>query len=342
MSRASTALPAFALTEANALSVARICQQLDGIPLAIELAAARVRVLAVEQIAARLDTCLGLLTAGGRTALPRHQTMRAAIDWSYALLTEQERRLFRRLSVFAGTFGLEAAEAVAAGGRSDERTLPQELLDLLSRLIDKSLVVSLEREGEVRYRLLEPIRQYGWEQLAAADEAEEVYTRHRDWYLTLARRTEPLLRGREQLAWLRRLETEHDNLRAALKWCLSRQESAAVGLELAQALWWFWILRSYFSEGRRWLDDLRSSLADSASLSPGGKKAARLLHATTLYQSGALAWVQGDLSAARTLTASSVTESRALGDKRTLAYALMFQGLATDAAGDHQSACALE
>jgi predicted ATPase len=207
--RARALRPDFALTGRNATEVARICYLLDGIPLAIELAAARVKALSVEQIGARLDGSFALLT-GGRTAVPHHRTLRATMDWSYALLTEEEQALLGRLSVFAGDFTLSAAEAVGAGGIIEEI----EVLDLLSSLVDKSLVLVSEGDGEARYRLLETVRQYGREKLEASGNAGAVRGRHAECYLALAEEAE--LMSEKQAIWLERLETEHDNLRTAL------------------------------------------------------------------------------------------------------------------------------
>jgi predicted ATPase len=202
---------AFSLTPENAQAVTRICGRLEGIPLAIELAAARVG-LSVEQIAARLDDSLRLLNAGSRTASPRQRTLRGTLDWSYALLSEPEQRQFCWLSVFAGGWTLEAAEAV--GGGDTERG---DVFDLLSSLVDKSLVVAeATGGGGVRYRMLEPIRQYAREKLEEGGEAEEVQRQHASFFLALAEFAEPRLRGPEDIEWLERLETEHDNLRASL------------------------------------------------------------------------------------------------------------------------------
>jgi len=212
--RAEAVKPDFALTEQNAPAVAQVCYRLDGIPLAIELAAARVKVLPVEQISERLDDCFRLLAAGSRTAMPRHRTLHATMDWSHELLPEAERTLFRRLSVFSDGFSLDAAEWVCAG----EELERDEGLELLSHLVDKSLVVAREEGGEARYRLLETVRQYGWERLSESDEAVEFRERHAGYYLALAEEAEPELKREGQVAWLERLERERDNLRAAMRW----------------------------------------------------------------------------------------------------------------------------
>src|ERR671916_1683038 len=196
--RATTAKPTFALTEQNATAVAQVCYRLDGIPLAIELAAARTKVLPVEEISGRLDDCFRLLAAGGRTAMPRHRTLHATMDWSHDLLPDEERALFRRLSVFAGGFTLEAAESVCAG----EDLERGEVLELLSHLVDKSLGVAREVSGEARYRLLETVRQYAREKLSESDEAELLRERHAGFYLALAEEAEPELKGERQIAWV--------------------------------------------------------------------------------------------------------------------------------------------
>jgi predicted ATPase/DNA-binding SARP family transcriptional activator/DNA-binding CsgD family transcriptional regulator len=242
--------PAFSLTSENAHAVAMICGRLEGIPLAIELAAARVG-LSVEQIATRLDDSLRLLTAGSRTASPRQRTLRGTLDWSYALLGAHEQMLFGRLSIFAGGWTLEAAEVVGAEGDTEEG----DVLDFLSRLVEKSLVVAeATGGGGVRYRMLEPIRQYAQEKLEEGGEVEEVRRRHASFFLTLAEKAEPRLRGPEDMEWLERLENEHDNLRAALTWALEAGETE-LGLRLAGALMLFWEAHGHYSEGRRWVEE---------------------------------------------------------------------------------------
>jgi predicted ATPase len=207
--RASAVQPAFKLTEQSAPAVAEICRRLDGIPLALELAAARVRALSVEQIASRVNDRFRLLTTGDRTALPRQQTLRALIDWSYDLLTEAERVLFRRLAVFAGGWTLEAAEAVGAGGQIAQ----DEVLDLLADLVDKSLVVV---EGEAgRYRLLETVREYAQERLDESDDGPGARERHLDCFLAFAQQARPHLFGPEEGIWLARLDLERENLLTA-------------------------------------------------------------------------------------------------------------------------------
>ncbi len=233
--RISSHQPGFAVTQSNAGAVARLCSELDGIPLAIELAAARIKILTVEQIAARLEDRFRLLTGGGRTALHRHQTLRAAMDWSYGLLSENERIVLRRLSVFAGGLSLEAAEAVSAGGGVET----SDILDLLTQLVDKSLVGVSMRGGEARYGLLETVRQYGRDRLREAADVTDVQRRHFDWYLRLAARAEPELFGPHADVWGERLETEHDNLRSALEWGMAQVAGGETVLRLAGALGFF-------------------------------------------------------------------------------------------------------
>jgi predicted ATPase len=252
--RAQAANPRFTLTEQHAAAVAAICRRLDGIPLAIELAAARVRVLAPEQLASRLDQRFRLLTGGSRAALPRQQTLQALVDWSYQLLTPPERRLFDRLSVFAGGCTLEAAEAV---GSADDLAA-EDVLDLLARLVDKSLVVAEEQEdGTERYRLLETLRQYGRERLLAGDAVEAVHQRHADHYRALAAERAPQFDATaaawaSALAWC---DQEHDNLLAALRWLIEqRQAEESAGLSAALRPYWF--MRGLLAEATRQSSDV--------------------------------------------------------------------------------------
>jgi non-specific serine/threonine protein kinase len=302
----------FALTTQNARAVAQVCARLDGMPLAIELAAARVGSLPVEAIAARLDDRFRLLTGGPRTALPRQQTLRAALDWSYDLLTEGEQRLLHRLSVFAGGCSL-AAEAVCAGpGVAD-----WEVLNLLSGLVNKSLVLLEERAGEGRYLLLETVRQYGRERLEAAGEQDGLASAHAAWCLALAELAEPALTGSEQEVWLTRLEQEHDNLRAALRWA-DEHGAGELQIQLAGALWRFWYGREHFSEGLCWLErTLAQGNAAGASAPFRGR---------ALRGAGVLAWERGDRARSRTLCEESLALYRELGDRRAIATALISLG----------------
>jgi non-specific serine/threonine protein kinase len=239
--RAAAARPDFVLTPHNALAVAQVCQRLDGMPLAIELAATRVRVLSIQELAARLDDRFGVLTSGNRTAQPRHQTLRALIDWSYDLLAEDEQALLRRLSVFAGGWTLEAAEWMAE---------PETVLDLLTHLVNKSLVVVDEHDDTTRYRLLETIGAYAREKLVQASEEQEARTQHLDYYVRLVEQAAPHLSGLYRNAWYARLEVEHPNLRAALEWATRHDMRAA--LRLIANLWYFWLWNGYWSEGLGW------------------------------------------------------------------------------------------
>jgi predicted ATPase/class 3 adenylate cyclase len=250
--RAVAVSPGFAVTNRNAPAVAQICHRLDGIPLALELAAARVRVLSPEQIAARLDDRLRLLTGGSRTALPRQQTLRALVDWSYDLLSEQERTLLARLSVFAGGWTLEAAEAVCTGEGIEDF----EILDLLTQLVDKSIVLAARHGGETRSRLLETLRQYGAEKLAASGDLEARQRAHADWFLQVAERVSNDWFRLEQASQTDRWTADQDNLRAALAWTLAdvTDERIERGLRLAASLQGFWFIKARHSEARRWYE----------------------------------------------------------------------------------------
>jgi predicted ATPase/DNA-binding SARP family transcriptional activator len=239
--------PTFALKSSNVQSVAEICRSLDGIPLAIELAASRIETLSAEQISERLVDSLKLLTSGDRTAVLRQQTMQGALDWSLGLLSEPERLLFRRLSVFAGGWTLEAAEAVGAGHGIREG----DVLDLLSRLVSKSLAVAEpSRNGVPRYRMLEPVRQYALEKLDESEEFATTLRRHAEFFLKLARGAEPRLRGADEGKWLNHLEPDHDNVRATLSWSLGGHDPG-LGLQLAATFWMFWDGRGYLRKGLR-------------------------------------------------------------------------------------------
>ena len=321
VARAMATTPGFSVTSQNASAVAQVCQRLDGIPLAIELAAARVKVLAVEQIAARLDDRFRLLTGGSQIVLARHQTLRAAIDWSYNLLSEPERMLLRRLAVFAGGWSLEAAEAVCAGDGVE----PSEILDLLTQLVDKSLVIGETQGAIARYRLLETVRQYGLDRLLEGGEVYEIRSRHRDWYLALAEQAKPEWSEADRNVWLRRLETEHDNLRTALAWSL--EENADVGLRLGVALNRFWH-QSHYEEGRAWLTKL---LGRGGPTSP-------FLRARGFNIEGHLAWVQGDFQHAAALSEEGLSLSRKLEDTSGIASSLFTLGLTEMALGDYDRA----
>ncbi|MCE9557554.1 MAG: tetratricopeptide repeat protein [Armatimonadetes bacterium] len=318
--RAVLAKPGFAVTNQNAASVASVCFHLDGIPLAIELAAARVRGLAVEEIDDKLDQRFRLLTGGSRTALPRQQTLRSLIDWSYDLLNETEQALLCRLSVFAGGWTLESAEQVCEGGLIDEF----DIMNLMTSLEDKSLVVATTKENATRFHLLETVRQYSRDRLAEGDEAEAWRTRHLKHFLTLAEEAEPELSGPQQQAWLTRLEAEHDNLRAAHDWSCGTQEVPEAAVRIAGALSPFWLTRSHLFEGR-------TRLARSLARAPRADTAAR---AKALAGAGTLAWNQGDYAETRVHLEESLDIYRRLEDQGGIARALSVLGPLTVLQGD--------
>jgi non-specific serine/threonine protein kinase len=247
--RAAAIAPGFSVTQENHVAVARLCAQLDGIPLAIELAAARLRSLSVDQVAERLESRYRLLTGGSRAAPPRHQTLRALIDWSYELCSEQEKRLWARMSVFAGGFDLMAAESICAG----EELNADAILEVVDHLVAKSVLFSEMQDGRVRYRLLETIRQYGRERLTESGQEAGLRLRHRDFYLRLAQQSVSEWCGPGQEAWLARLRIEHDNLRAALDFCMTDPAETQAGLDLASALRFHWIAAaSSVRDGAGW------------------------------------------------------------------------------------------
>ena len=309
----------FGLTSENAGAVAQLCNRLDGMPLAIELAAARLRVLSVEQISRRLEDPLALLSTKDRTADTRHRTLRATLEWSHELLGEPERAMLRRLSAFAEGWELEAAEAVCSEDGIEER----DVLELLSNLVDKSMVVSVpDTGGALRYGMLEPVRQYGQEKLEESGEAEKVRERHARYYLALAEEAEPELK--EQGAWLERLGAEHANFRAALSWSLDAEdaeepteERAELGLRLAAALAQarFWAANSY-SEGLGWLER-----ALRASSSP--PLAVRI---KALDEAGYIAVWQGQYEKAVALLEESFAVSKQLGDRLCIVASLFGLG----------------
>jgi len=306
--RAASASPGFTLTPENAVVVTKVCRQLDGIPLAIELAAARLKTLTVEQIYSRLDDRFSLLTTGSRTALPHRQTLKAAIDWSFDLLSEKEQILFRRLTVFAGGWTLEEAESVCTGADLDAH----EILNLLAYLVDKSMVVQAEWKEERWFHFLETIRQYGWERLQASGETNELRRRHRDCFLVLAERAEPELSGEKQTSWLQRLEAEHDNLRAALSWCQVEKEGLELGLRLGGALSRFWEMHGHFAEGRRWLENMLQ----------GAGGALETFRAKANLGAGMMAWNQADYDQASFFFNTALVLYRKLGDKEGVAISL--------------------
>jgi predicted ATPase len=270
--RAAAAQPQFALNAGNRATVARICRRLDGIPLAIELVALRVGDMSVTEILTGLDDYLEFLAAGHRNGLPRLRPLRAAIDWSFSLCSQPEQQLWVRVSVFADGFDLDAAEAVCA----DQDITPEDVLDLVTALVDKSVLVRTPDDtGKLaRYRMLTAIRFYGQEHLDSSRHLTAVRVRHRDHYLCLATRSEQEWLGPNELTWFTRLRHEHANLRAALEFCTTRPDQARTGLEIAAALWHYWIRSCTLTEGRYWLDRALR-LAPDPSQSAGSQGLAR-------------------------------------------------------------------
>jgi predicted ATPase/DNA-binding SARP family transcriptional activator/DNA-binding CsgD family transcriptional regulator len=316
-------------------AVVNVCRRLEGIPLAIELAAARTTTLSVEQIDERLEDSLKLLTTGFRSADPRHQTLQATLDWSHALLSEAERVLLGRLSVFAGGFTLEAAEALGSGEGVGEG----EVLNPLSRLVEKSLVTLEEGEhdGALRYTMLEPVRQYARQKLRESGEEDSVQGRHAGFFLALAEEAEPEMSGPDQEVWLKRLEREHANLRGALSWALDPADSTEpsehrteVGLRLAGALGRFWGVYGP-SEGLRWLE---------RGLGKGGSVPKPTL-AKALYEAGSIVLFQGDYDRAIALLEEGLALFRQLGDRRCIATSLVNLGFAALHLGDKERATVL-
>lgn len=329
--RAARVNSLFRLNRRNASVVADICRQLDGIPLAIEMAAARLRSLTVGEIQTRLADRFRLLTSGFRGVLPRQKTLRAAVDWSYDLLTPAEQRALCRLSVFAGGWTREAAEAIA--GASEEGTAeatPWEMADLLASLVEKSLVLSREdEEGGFRYGVLETIRQYAWERLEISGERETVRRRQRDYFLMLLKENGAKRSAVERERWFTVLEEEHDNLHLAMTFCLEGTGSGEQGLGFGVMLWRFWLLRGHLSEGRGYL---------SALLAHPQAQAQTKVRADALNGAGVLAFAQSDYAAARALHLEGLQIYRALEDRQGVAFSLSNMGNVAATLSDFTSA----
>jgi predicted ATPase/class 3 adenylate cyclase/DNA-binding CsgD family transcriptional regulator len=336
--RAQAARSDFALVNENASAVAEICQRLDGLPLAIELAAARVRALPPRAMLQRMERRLPLLTGGARDLPARQRTLRDAIAWSYDLLEPDEQTLFRRLAVFRGCT-LEAAESVCAGdpsrpGATSVALPPLDLpvLDGIESLVEKSLLLQEEAfDGQPWYSMLETVREFALERLEESGESDAIHRRHALAALTLAESSEGELYGAEQTAWLQRLEQEHDNLRSALRWC-EEQGFAAPALRLAVALWWFWSTRGHVQEGREHLTSLLDRFAASAS---GGRAE---LYARALYAAGMLASWQGDHAVARARHQEGLAIRRQIGEPMGLFTTLEGLGMAACLQGDYVAA----
>ena len=321
--RAMAAQPAFRVTAANATAVADICRRLDGIPLALELAAARTRSLAVETMAARLSDRFRLFTGGDRTALPRQQTLRACIDWSYDLLTEVERAVLRRLAVFAGGWMLAAAEAVAAGGAVGS----MDVLDLLSQLVQKSLV-EFDAEGG-RYRLLETVRQYALERLDEADEGSEARTQHLTFYVTLAQQSFWKILGPEQRTWMSRLNVERENLLTAHAWCDRAEEGGELGLRLVSAVRIYWLHRGLLELGYR---------ITVEALARAAAKGRSLHRCWALQAAGCLSFWMGNYAEAREFGSESLGIAREIRDTESVAAVLILVGMVSQAQGERAKA----
>lgn len=297
--RARDTLPGFTLTAANSAAIVQVRRRLEGMPLAIELAASRVRVLPPEQLAAKLDDAFHALGGGHRTALPRHRTLRAVMDWNYALLSEPERVLLQRRSVFDGGFDLEAAEAACAGGDIAAGAV----LDLVAALVDRSLVVMHESAGRARYRLLETVRQYAAERLRAAGEEQEQRGRHAAYFVAFVAAAEPHLITVGRRAWMDVLRRDADNIRQTLGW--TREHAPAEHLRLAGMLCWFWFSTRDWLEGRRWLD---GALALPEAATPTRERAA------ARFAAGALATLQAQVAEAAPWLEESAEIAARLGD----------------------------
>ena len=327
--RASAVQPGFSLTLANAPAILEICTQLDGIPLAIELAAARVKVLPVEQIATYLKGAIGarfaLLTQGSRSGLPRQQTLRAAIDWSYALLTDDEQSIFHQVAVFRGGFTLTAVEQVVSS--EDETQTKHNVLDLLSQLVDKSLVIVEPQDGEHRYRLLETLREYALAQFPTSAELARLQHRHATYCLQVAEQAVSEANGPQQQRWLNRAEIEHANLRAALDYLITHGNGEGA-LRLAIGIYHFWEVRGYISEGRKWLQLALTQRQGATAIT----------QARALNAAGWLAYGQSDLAQARALYEESLALFTAIGEQVGVAEALQNLALVEMEQGEYATA----
>jgi predicted ATPase/serine/threonine protein kinase len=323
--RATGIDPAFAPAAENAATIARICRRLDGIPLAIELAAARVATLSVEQIDARLQDRFRLLTGGARTAVARQRTLEATMQWSYQLLTDQERVLLNRLSLFPAGWSLEAAEKVCGGNGIDDA----DMLDLLSSLVSKSLV-TLEGQRDRRYRLLETVRYYARQRLVDLGDADRLRDRHFEFFFDEFRGVRTALQGHEQVRWLKRLHLEQDNVRAALEWAIASPALAEKALELAGALFWYWTKRGAFAEGRQWIER-------ALAVNPHVRGSVR---AIALIGLGHMLYFQQHPAEADAANAEALAAAREDGHTWAMAYALFGQALAAFDRGRHDEAAA--
>jgi predicted ATPase/DNA-binding SARP family transcriptional activator len=309
--RAASSRPRFSVTAENIDVLSDICRQLDGIPLAIELAAARVKVLSLNQIAARLLDRFQLLTGGPRTALPQHRTLQATMEWSYHFLSELERSMFRRLPVFSGGWTLEAAEEVVSFGDLTK----QHMLDLHTQLVDKSLVSVERRSSFVRYGMLETVRQYGMIKLLEEGEIDEVWRRHASYFVGLAEQADEGLRDQRQIESLELLDAEHDNLRAALGWSIDNGE-VDLAMRLVGALGWYWFMRGHWKEARRWLNK-------ALDISKDGDKGYR---AKAIIRAGGMELIRGNLAGNTELVEDALVICREECDQEGIAWCLNLLG----------------
>jgi predicted ATPase/class 3 adenylate cyclase len=323
--RAVAVRASFQMTDGNAPAVASICQRLDGIPLALELAAARMRSMSVDELNQRLDKRFHVLTGGSRTALPRQQTLRALIDWSYDLLNANERTMFCRLAVFVGGWALQAAEQVCA----DEDVREDQVLDLLDSLVDKSLVTAEERSGVIRYRMLETVREYARERLNEARDGDSIRARHLESYLALAEEAGSSLSGPKQGEWLDLLDRERENLLAAHVACDRAENGGALGLRLAHALKRYWVSRGLMMLGQRVTED---------ALARAGAQARDLARCRTLFAAGQLASFMGRYAEALPRLAESLAIAQEIGDEWLSASITTTLALATLGQGDQAAA----
>jgi predicted ATPase/DNA-binding NarL/FixJ family response regulator len=321
--RGAAVLPGFGVDAANSLAVAGLCARLEGIPLAIELAAVRLRALSPEQILARLGGRFALLSAGD-PADPRHRTLQATLDWSYELLPLPEQAMWQRASVFAGSFDLDAAEAVCAG----EGVAAAAVVDLVDQLVAKSILRRSPDGAAARYRMLDTVREYGKQRLREAGHEQARRQRHCDFYARLAGRPDAL--GPHQLKWIDALNADHENLRAALEYGASQVGRAEAGLAMACDLWLYWETRGHLTEGRRHMDALLAQVPSPGALRTRG-----------LWAAGYLALVQGDAAAARRLLESALRVAEHQGDTEAIAYASGFLGRAMWFLGDQARGLAL-
>ncbi|MBV9788815.1 MAG: tetratricopeptide repeat protein [Chloroflexi bacterium] len=332
VARARAVRSGFALTPANAAAVAEICARLDGLPLAIELAAAWIKLLTPQELLAKLEQRLSLLTGGPRDLPTRQQTLRNTIAWSYNLLDAPAQALFRRLGVFIAGCTLDAVESICAepSAAPDDR---RSVLPVLLSLIDQSLLRQEEQpDGSVRFVLLQTLREFALECLVASAEEAEYRQRHACYYLTLAEAAKPHLQDTEQEAWLARLETEHDNLRAALDWCCRTPGAVEIGLRLVEALWEFWLVRGYISEGRSWIATILA-LPETAQIAA--------VRARVLCGGGRLAWAQNDWTQASRLLEDSLAISQGRDDAAASATTLNYLGQVAEAQGHYERAAIL-